>query len=59
MADFVALGFDLGFKYNTPAMILADGIIGKKMEKVILHAYRPRKKESEIRERSPWAHLSL
>ena len=26
MVDFVALGFDLAFKYRTPAMILADGI---------------------------------
>ena len=57
MADFVALGFDLAFKYNTPAMILADGIIGQMMEKVILPPYRPCKTESEIRERSPWASL--
>lgn len=33
MADFVGLGFDLAFKYNNPAMILADGIIGQMMEK--------------------------
>ena len=29
MADFVGLGFDLAFKYNNPAIILADGIIGQ------------------------------
>ena len=33
MADFVGLGFDLAFKYNNPAIILADGIIGQMMEK--------------------------
>jgi 2-oxoglutarate ferredoxin oxidoreductase subunit alpha len=55
MADFVALGFDLAFKYANPAMILADGIIGQMMEKVILPPSRPRKTEAEIREESPWA----
>ena len=57
MADFVTLGFDLAFKYNTPAMILADGIVGQMMEKVVLPPYRDRKTEQEIRERSPWASL--
>ena len=28
MADFVALGFDLAFKYRNPAIILADGKSG-------------------------------
>jgi 2-oxoglutarate ferredoxin oxidoreductase subunit alpha len=55
MADFVALGFDLAFTYSNPAMILADGIIGQMMEKVILPPYRQRKTESEIRAESPWA----
>lgn len=55
MADFVALGFDLAFKYSNPAMILADGIIGQMMEKVILPPYRSRKTEAEIIEESPWA----
>ncbi len=36
MADFVGLGFDLSFKYRTPSMILADGIVGQMMEKVVL-----------------------
>ncbi len=27
MADFVTLGFDLAFKYQTPAMILTDGVM--------------------------------
>ncbi|MDR0537164.1 MAG: 3-methyl-2-oxobutanoate dehydrogenase subunit VorB [Tannerellaceae bacterium] len=55
MADFVALGFDLAFKYSNPAMILADGIIGQMMEKVVLPPFRPRKTEAEIIAESPWA----
>lgn len=55
MADFVALGFDLAFKYSNPCMILSDGIIGQMMEKVVLPPYRERKTEAEIREESPWA----
>lgn len=55
MADFVGLGFDLAFKYNNPAIILADGIIGQMMEKVVLPDFRPRRTEEEIRRESPWA----
>lgn len=55
MADFVALGFDLAFKYCNPAMILADGIIGQMMEKVVLPPFRPRRTEEEIRAQMPWA----
>jgi 2-oxoglutarate ferredoxin oxidoreductase subunit alpha len=55
MADFVALGFDLAFKYSNPAIILADGMIGQLMEKVILPPFRPRKTEEEIAVESPWA----
>ena len=55
MADFVALGFDLAFKYNNPAIILADGIIGQMMEKVVLPPFRPRRTEEEIRKQMPWA----
>ena len=43
MADFVALGFDLAFKYRNPAIILADGIIGQMMEKVVLPPFRKRR----------------
>ena len=57
MADHVALGFDLAFKYNNPAMILADGVIGQMMEKVILPEQRSRKTEEEIRREQPWATL--
>jgi 2-oxoglutarate ferredoxin oxidoreductase subunit alpha len=57
MADHVALAFDLSFKYNNPAMILSDGVIGQMMEKVILPAQRPRKTEEEIRKEQPWATL--
>ena len=45
---FVALGFDLAFKYRNPAMILADGAIGQMMEKVVLAPQRPRKTNEEI-----------
>ncbi|MDR3269440.1 MAG: 3-methyl-2-oxobutanoate dehydrogenase subunit VorB [Tannerella sp.] len=55
MADFVALGFDLAFKYANPAIILADGMIGQLMEKVILPPFRPRKTDAWIDEESPWA----
>lgn len=57
MADHVALGFDLAFKYNNPAMILSDGVIGQMMEKVILPEQRLRKTEEEIRKEQPWATL--
>lgn len=55
MADFVTLGFDLAFKYRTPAMILADGIVGQMMEKVVLPPQRPRRTDEEIAEQCPWA----
>lgn len=55
MADFVGLGFDLAFKYRTPAMILADGIVGQMMEKVVLPEQRPRRTEEELRAQCPWA----
>ena len=55
MADFVGLGFDLAFKYNNPAIILADGIIGQMMEKVVLPPFRPRRTEAEIIAQCPWA----
>lgn len=55
MADFVALGFDLAFKYRTPSMILADGIVGQMMEKVVLPPARPRRTAEQIAEQCPWA----
>lgn len=55
MADFVGLGFDLAFKYRTPAMLLADGIVGQMMEKVVLPLQRPRRTEREVIEQCPWA----
>ncbi len=57
MADFTVLAFELAFKYLTPAMVLADGIIGQMMEKVILPPYQPRLTEEEIRARYPWSTL--
>ncbi len=55
MADFVALGFDLAFKYRNPCMILADGVVGQMMEKVVLPPYRPRRTDEQIAEQCPWA----
>jgi len=55
MVDFVGLGFDLAFKYTNPAMILADGIVGQMMEKVVLPEQRPRRTEEQIRQQCPWA----
>ncbi|MDE6577097.1 MAG: 3-methyl-2-oxobutanoate dehydrogenase subunit VorB [Muribaculaceae bacterium] len=55
MVDFVGLGLDLTFKYLTPVMILADGIVGQMMEKVVLPPFRPRRTDEEIRQQCPWA----
>ncbi len=55
MADFVDLGFELSFKYRIPAMLLADGVIGQMMEKVVLPPFKPRRTEAEVREQCPWA----
>lgn len=42
LADFIALSFDLAFKYRNPVMILGDGALGQMMEKVYLPEQRPR-----------------
>ncbi len=55
MADFVGLGFDLAFKYRTPSMILADGVVGQMMEKVVLPPQRPRRTDEELAAQCPWA----
>ena len=55
MVDFVSLGFDLSFKYRTPAMILADGIVGQMMEKVVLPEQRKRRTDEEVKKQCPWA----
>jgi 2-oxoglutarate ferredoxin oxidoreductase subunit alpha len=57
MADYTVLAFDLAFKYRNPVMILADGIIGQMMEKVVLPPFTPRWTEEEIRKNTPWATL--
>ncbi len=59
MADFVGLGMDLAFKYRNPAIILADGIIGQMMEKVVLPPFRPRRTDAEIEAECPWAARGL
>lgn len=55
MADFVDLAFELAFRYRNPAMILADGVIGQMMEKVVLPPMKPRRTEEEIKKECPWA----
>lgn len=55
MVDFVDLGMELAFKYRNPVMMLADGIIGQMMEKVVLPEFKPRRTDEEIREQCPWA----
>ncbi len=57
MADHTVLAFELAFRYLTPTMILADGIIGQMMEKVVLPPYQPRLTNEEIRAKYPWATL--
>lgn len=55
MADFVGLGWDLAFKYRCVSMILADGLIGQMMEKVVLPEQRPRRTQEEVERQCPWA----
>lgn len=55
MSDFVKLGFDMSFKYRTPAMILSDGVIGQMMEKVELFDPIPRRTDEEVVKECPWA----
>lgn len=55
MADFVGLGFELAFKYRNPAIIVADGVIGQMMEKVVLPAQKPRRTDEEVIAQCPWA----
>ena len=55
MADFVDLGFELAFRYRTPVIMLADGVIGQMMEKVELQPQKERISDEEIAARYPWA----
>src|ERR1035437_6526527 len=55
MCDFAKLGFELAFKYRTPAMILSDGAIGQMMEKVELFDQMPRRTNEELIKQCPWA----
>jgi len=49
--DYTMLGFDLADKYRTPAMILADGILGQMMEPLVLREYRPL---PDLPSKQPW-----
>ncbi|MDR1014206.1 MAG: 3-methyl-2-oxobutanoate dehydrogenase subunit VorB [Coriobacteriales bacterium] len=51
MADLVALAFELGDRYRTPVMILADGLLGQMMEPVAL----PEPLAAEDLPKKPWA----
>lgn len=55
MADFVGLGFELAFKYRNPVMMLADGVVGQMMEKLVLPPQRERLTDEEVIKRCPWA----
>lgn len=55
MNDFVALGFEVAFKYRIPSMILTDGVIGQMMERVKLSPIEPRWTEEQMRQNAPWA----
>lgn len=55
MADFVDLSFELAFRWRTPVMMLADGIIGQVMEPCKLGTTKPRKTAKQIAEECPWA----
>ncbi|MHB9055336.1 MAG: 3-methyl-2-oxobutanoate dehydrogenase subunit VorB [Paludibacteraceae bacterium] len=57
MADFTVLAFDLAFKYRVMCVVLADGVVGQMMEKVVLPPFRQRWTEEEIKKISPWATL--
>lgn len=51
MADLIYLAFDLADEYRTPAMILADGMIGQMMEPVTL----PPERDPSTLPAKPWA----
>lgn len=51
MADLIYLAFDLADEYRTPAMILADGMIGQMMEPVTL----PPARDPKDLPAKPWA----
>ena len=51
MADLIYLAFDLADEYRTPAMILADGMIGQMMEPVTL----PPERDLSTLPAKPWA----
>lgn len=57
MYDFVALGFELAFRYRNPCMILSDGAIGQMMEKVQIGDQQSRWTEEYIRTNHPWSTL--
>ena len=55
MYKFLSLIHILAFKYRNPAIILADGVLGQMMAKVVLPAQKPRRTEAEVIEQCPWA----
>jgi len=56
MYDFVFDGFDMAFRYRIPVMLLADGVVGQMMEKVVMGRQRPRLTDEQIRQQcGDWA----
>ena len=53
--DLTYAAFDYADRDMNPVLILADGVIGQMMEKVVLPAPRPRRTEEEIIAQCPWA----
>ena len=48
MYDFVFESFDIAFRYRIPVMMLADGVVGQMMEKVVMSRQRPRNTEQQV-----------
>lgn len=56
MYDFVFESFDIAFRYRIPVMMLADGVVGQMMEKVVMSRQRPRNTEQQVVEQcGGWA----
>ena len=55
MAEIVGIAYELAFKYRNTTIILADGVIGQMMEKVVLPEQRTRLTDEEVIARCPWA----
>ncbi|MEK7269409.1 MAG: 3-methyl-2-oxobutanoate dehydrogenase subunit VorB [Planctomycetota bacterium] len=48
MADAVPIAFDIAWRYRTPVMIIADGILGQMMEPLVLPEMSGRRRERPL-----------